>query len=334
VTTTVKNTVVSAAFATVLGAGLAQAADFKFNLANEYPASSLPAQAEQHFVDELKKRSGGRIEIVLHLGGSLGYKSRDHYTAVLDGAVQLASTPFDKIIGFAPIYALQSLPFVTPTFDQTEALYHVARPYYEAAFNKANQTLLFGAPWTPSGIWSKNRITSIDDLKGLKVRTIDSTSTKTFKDAGAAPIQLAWGDVVPSLTTNVISAVQTSDEGGVSVKIWEAGAKYFNALGYSLGINAVTMNLDVYKKLPDDLKKILRDVAADAERHAWQVGRSRVEHNRKIMKDSGAVFVDDVPKPVIEHLMKAGAPMFEEWKTQMGPDADKILAEYRKRTSS
>lgn len=309
------------------------AADFKFTLANEYPASSLPGQAEQQFVQELKEKSGGRIEITPHFGGSLGYKSRDHYTAVLDGTIHLASTPFDKIIGLAPIYALQSLPFVTPTIDQTEQLFNITRPYYEAAFNKANQTMLFGAPWTPIGIWAKRRIGSVDDLKGLKVRTTDVTSTRTFKDAGAAPIQMSWGDVVPALTTNVIGAVLTSDEGGVSSKIWEAGARYFNALGYSMGINAVTMNLDAYNRLPDELKKILREVSASSEKQAWEVARSRVEANKKAMKDNNAVFVDDVPKSVIDHLMKSGAPMMEEWKKQMGPNAETILAEFNRKST-
>ena len=144
---------------------------------------------------------------------------------------------------------------------------------------------------------------------------------------------MSWGDVLPALSTNLISAVLTSDEGGVSAKIWEAGAKYFNALGYTMGINAVTMNLDVYNKLPDDLKKAIRDAAADAEAHSWGVARSRVDANRKIMKDNGAMFVDDVPKVVIDHLMKAGAPAIDEWKKQMGPEADKILAEYNRLAS-
>ena len=313
-------------------AGAAQ--EFKLNLANEYPAASLPALADKDFADAIKARSGGKIEVVLHHNGSLGYKSRDHYNAVADGAVQLASTPFDKIIGLAPIYALQTLPFVTPTIDKTEVLLHIARPYYEAAFNKANQTMLFAEPWTPSGVWAKSRLGSIDELKGLKVRTIDSLATKTFRDAGAAPIQMAWGDVLPALTTNVITAVQTSDEGGVSVKIWEAGAKYFNFIGYGMGISAVTMNLDAFKKLPPDLQKAVRDVSAETEKKYWTLVRSRVDANKKVMADAGAVFVDDVPKPVIEHLMKAGAPMLDEWKKQMGPDSEKILAEFNSKAGS
>ena len=40
-----------------------------------------------------------------------------------------------------------------------------------------------------------------------------------------------------------ITGVLTSDEGGVNSKFWELGAKYFNSIGFAMGINAVTMNL-------------------------------------------------------------------------------------------
>ena len=326
--------VIAAVGAITLAGAAVSAADFEFELADEYPANSLPAQTDARFVELVREKTDGQIEITPHFGGALGYKSRDHYTAVRDGAIALASTPFDKLVGFEPIYALQSLPFVTPTIEQTEALFEVARPYYEAAFNRANQTLLLGGPWTPQGIWAKKEIRSIDDLKGLKVRTYDVTGTRTLKDAGAAPIQLAWGDVVPALSTNTIEGVLTSDEGGVSASFWELGAKYFNFLGYTMGINAVTMNLDAYEALPPELQRAVREAAAEAEEEAWQVVRERVAHNRKIMDEHGALFVDDVPQEVIDHLMHAGAPLIDEWKAEMGPDAEVIFAEFEKRMAN
>lgn len=316
---------------TINVSGNAVAAEFEFDLANEYAASSLPGQTETYFIEQLKEKSGGKIEVTAHFGGALGYKSRDHYSAVRDGAMAMASTPIDKLVGFAPIFPIQTMPFVSPTIDQTETLFQVCRPYYEKALNKANQTLILGSPWTPQGIWAKTKITSVDDLKGLKIRTYDVIGTKTLKAAGLAPIQLSWADVVPALSTGTIVGVLTSDEGGVNSKFWELGAKYFNFLGYGMGINALTMNLDAYNRLPEDQQKLLREVAADAEKRAWQIARSRVDSNKKIMQESGAFFVDDVPKEVIEHLKTAGAPLLEEWKKEMGADADAILTEYRKR---
>lgn len=315
-------------------AGLVQAAEYDFNLADEYAATSLPGQTDSHFAELVKDKSGGRIEITTHPGGALGFKSRDHYEAVRDGAITFASTPFDKLVGFAPIFTLQSLPFVTPTIEKTEIMFDVARPYYEAAFNQANQTLLLGAPWTPQGIWAKQKIGSVEDLQGLKLRTYDVTGTKTLKAAGAAPIQLTWADVIPALSTNTIVGVLTSDEGGVNSKFWELGAKYFNFLGYSMGINAITMNLDSYNALPPDLQQVLREAAAEAEAMAWERVRTRVQENKKIMADSGAEFVDDVPDVVIDHLMAAGSPLVDEWKQAMGPEAEMIMVEFEERAAT
>ena len=312
----------------------ATAADFKFNLANVSGANSLPAMADKIFADLVAAKSGGRIEVVSHPGGALGYKERDQYTAVEDGGLEMANTPFDKLVGLAPIFELQSLPFLTPTIAETKAMLDAARPWYEAAFNQANQTLLFGAPYTPQGIWARKLIRTPADLKGMKMRTYDVTGTKTFLAAGAQPVQLSWADVPSGLSTNVIEAVLTSDESGVSARFWDLGVKYFNFLGYTMGIGAVTMNMKKFTSLPANLQAAIRDSAAEAEKKAWEMANERVGQNKKTMADNGAVFVEDVPAEVINHLKTAGAPRFDEWKAKQGADADKIMAAFRSKARS
>ena len=299
----------------------------QLDLANEFAATTLPAEAEVRFIELVKEKTDGSIVITPHFGSALGYSSRDQFTAVRDGGVALASSPFDKYVGFAPIFKLQSLPFLTPSIESTEKLFDVARPYYEKAFNEANQTLLLGEPWTPQGIWARDKISSVDDLR-LKVRSYDPTGTKTLQRAGASPVQLAGADVVPALSTGTIDAVLTSDESGVSGRYWEHGVKYFNLLGYTMGISAVTMNLDAYNALSDEQQGELRAAAAQAEDEAWEKVRDRVEHNKQVMADNGAEFIDDVPAVVIDHLKKAGAPELDAWKAEMGPEAEEILTKF------
>lgn len=313
-------------------AGAATAGEvMKWNLASPNPSISLSGETGHLFCKLLKERSGGKLDVTPHYGAALGYKGRDQYSAIEDGAIEFASTAFDKIVGLDPIYELQSLPFLTPTIQQTKAMFESAKPYYEKAFNKANQTLLYGAPWTPQGIWAKKRIKSVADLKHLKMRTYDVTGLKTFKRAGASPIQLSWPDVVPGLSTNTIEAVLTSDESGVNGRFWEYGVKYFNFLGYTMGISALTMNRDLFNSLSKEQQDQIRSAAKEAEDWAWAGVHDRVKHNKKIMADAGAEFISDVPQEVIDHLKKAGEPLLGEWKKKMGPDSEKILADFKKR---
>ena len=305
------------------------AAEFKFDLANEYQASSLPGQTDADFAKAVTITSGGRIEVTNHPGGGLGFKSRQHFEAVMDGAIPIASTPFSSLEKIEPIFDLQSLPFITTTVNETEAMFIVAKPYYAKAFNMHNQTLLYGAPWTPQGIWEKTKIRKPEDLKGLKIRTYNAQGAEVLKAAGASPIQLSWADVIPALSNGTITGVLTSDEGGVNSKFWELGCKYFNSIGFAMGINAVTMNLDSYNALPVELKIALRVAADRAEQAAWRRARSRVSANKETLKSVGAEYVEDVPASVIDHIKVAAAPLKKAWIKNMGADeAAKIMAKF------
>jgi len=165
-------------------------------------------------------------------------------------------------------------------------------------------------------------------LKNLKIRTYDPNGTITFKNAGAAPIQLSWSDVVPQLGTGGIDAVLTSAEGGVSSKFWDLLSS-FSEINYSSPLNMIHMNADVYNKLPENLKKAVKEAAAQANDHAWQAAYERVQQNYKDMKAHNMTIVTDVPEDVLDKLAECGKPAVDEWLEKMGPDGGKILEEYR-----
>jgi TRAP-type C4-dicarboxylate transport system substrate-binding protein len=307
----------------------AQAAQYKFDLSDEYQATGPTGEAEQHFKDLVAKNSNGQIEITLHLDGSLGYKSADHNAAVRDGAIAMASTPVDHLGGLSPIFDFQSLPFIAPTYANLRELTDVCMPFYKEQEANQNQIILFTEAWTSTGLWTRKPINSPADLKGLKVRAYEAIGTKTFLRAGAAAIQMSWSDVIPALTTHTIDAVLTSDEGGVDAKFWELGVKYFNSIGFQQGISIVTMNKDAFNKLPPDMQKVILDAAADTDKFSWDALNGRVDKNKQIMAGAGGVFVDQVPAVVIQALKDAGAPVLAEWKAKMGPKAETILADYK-----
>ena len=308
----------------------ASAAEYKFNLSTVHAAQSMVGLAMMELAKHAKAESGGKIEITVHPGGALGFKGRDEYYGVQDGALSIGAAPFDKLLGLQTIYELQSLPFLTPTIKSTKAMWETAGPYFEKSFNKDNMTLLLGAPFTPQGIWAKIKIRKPEDLAGVKIRAYDLTGLKVLKAAGAAPIQMSWADVVPALSTNVIEGVLTSDESGCNGKFWEYGVKYFNSLGYTMGIAATFMNQDKFNDLPADMQQAIRAGAKAAEDWAWANTNDRVAFNVERMKKGGGVRLDDVPESVINHLKKAGKPLLGEWKKKMGPDADAILAAFEK----
>ena len=309
---------------------MAPAQEVAWDMPNEYGETSISGEADKVFAERLAANSGGRIVITNHYGGSLGYKSKDHWAAVEDQAVPIASTYTGVFTGFDPIFLMNNLPFMATDPTQSKALIDAARPWYAEAFAKGNQVLLLTEPWTPVGLWTKRPIASAADMQGLKVRTYDKNGTVTLQELGAAAIQMSWADVVPALSTNAIEAVLTSEEGGLSANFQEY-LDHYHYLNFTMGSNMVHINRDVLDALPDDLRQIVLDTAAEVEAELWMRAQDRIDLNVQRLREANVTAIQDVPGSFIDELKAASQVAIHEWRELIGGElADEILAAYAK----
>lgn len=320
----------------VCGAGLIMSAsvaslsaqDVKWDMANEYSDTSIHGQAQTVFTNVAKEASGGSIVITNHFGGSIGYKSKEHFDAVGDGALPIANTSMGQVAGIEPLFLLSSMPFLVGSADDAKLLWEVARPSYEKVFERNNQVLLYASPWPPAGVWAKKPITSGDELKGVKIRAWDASGTSTLINAGAAAIQMSWADVVPQLAAGGIDGVLTSAEGGTNSKFWEH-LSHFSAINYSMSLNMTHVNKDSWDALSDDQRAALQKAAQAASDAAWGALATRVAENYKDMEANGITVIRDVPTEFLGTLSKAGEQVYADWLKKVGADGQKILDDYR-----
>jgi TRAP-type C4-dicarboxylate transport system substrate-binding protein len=298
-----------------------------WDLANEYNATSIHAEGDVFFADQLKEKSGGAIEIVPHFGGALGYKSLDQFDAVGDGAIPLADTYVGPLGGIDPMFLLPSLPFLAKTAEEAALLYEVAKPYYDEIFAASNQKLLYSSPWPPSGIWAKKPVASMAELANLKIRTYDANGTITLKAAGAAPIQLSWADVVPQLSTGGIDAVLTSAESGTNAKFWEQ-LSHFTEINYAMPLNMLHINLDVFNGLTPELQQAVVEAAEATSERNWQAVLKRVDENYAEMQQNGITVVTDVPEDYLGALREAGQEALDDWLAKTGDEGQAIIEAY------
>lgn len=313
-----------------LGAGQVVAEE-NWNLANAYGAKTIHGEGNAVFADALAEESKGAIKLTVHAGGALGYKSKDHFDVVTDGAVEIADTPGNFLGGIDPLMLLSSLPFLANTVDEARILMDVAMPEYEKVFAAGGQKLLYASPWPASGIWAKTPIKSAADLNGVKIRTFDPNGTKTLKAIGAAPLQLAWADVVPQLATGGISAVLTSAEGGVSQKFVEH-TPFFTEINYAVPLNFVHMHQGTFDGLSTELQAAVMAAAARASDRNWAEVVGRTQKNYDILKADGGTIVTDLDDTFLKDLGSAGQDVLSEWLDKTGDRGKAILSDYRSKT--
>ena len=305
----------------------AQAADYQWDMANEYNDTSIHAEGDKLFSERLAELSDGAIEITHHFGGAIGFKSKDQLDAVGDGALPIANTYVGPLGGIEPMFLLPSLPFLAATTEEGRRLYEIARPEYERIFADNNQKLLYASPWPPSGIWAGEPVAGMEDLQNLKIRTYDANGTITLRAAGAAPIQLSWADVVPQLSTGGIEAVLTSAEGGTNAKFWEH-LSHFTEVNYAMPLNMVHINLDTWESLSPELQEAVLEAARAAEDHVWEAVQTRVRENYTAMEEAGMTVVTEVPDDYLAALREAGSEARADWLEKTGETGQAILDSY------
>lgn len=316
----------SLCYAFLLSTGAAHSQTM-LDMSNEYESNSIHGAGDQYFVDRVNELSKGDIVITLHAGAALGFRSADHLDAVGDGIIPLADTLGSVLAGSDPVFLVSSLPFISSNIREARALYDAARPEYEAFFEENGQILLYASPWPPSGIWANTPINTVEALEDLKIRTYDANGTRTLIEAGAAPIQLSWADVVPQLATGGIDAVLTSAEGGASAQFWEH-LTVFTEINYAMPLNFVHMNRDVFEDLTPASQDAIMEAAELADAHIWQALEQRVTQNYETMSAHDMVIIQEIDEALREKFANSAQVVIEEWREKAGAPGDDILRKY------
>ena len=91
-------------------AAVAHAQPIRWNMANEYPATSIQGEADARFAREVGERTGGRIQIVHQYDASSGIRSKDMVTAIARGTLPIGNTFMGALGAVEPVFVLPSLP--------------------------------------------------------------------------------------------------------------------------------------------------------------------------------------------------------------------------------
>ncbi len=323
----------TAVLATAALSGVALADPVKWDFSDEYGAnpSGLTYMAAEFCIAEVEKLAGDDLDITYHGGGALGFKSADHFEAVQDGSVQAAVTLLTQLSGVDPLFNLSSLPFIASSPEQAYQLWQVARPEYEKVFEENNMMLLWALPNAPSGIHAKQPINSVDALKGLRIRTYDVNGTDTLKAAGAAPLQIAWADLVPQLSTGGVDAVLTSADGGKQLSVWDYVTD-FTEVNYAMALFVAHVNKDAFDRLSPAAQSALMDTVDGCDKHNWEIMQETMTSPYAVMRENGMAITpdDDVPQEVFDLLQEAAGQVRDAWIEETGERANAILAEFDK----
>jgi TRAP-type C4-dicarboxylate transport system substrate-binding protein len=319
------NVLVSAcALVSLLGAASAQT---QWDLPTNYGASAFHTRNIVQFAADVEKATGGSLKIIVHPGGEM-IKHAEIKRAVSDGKAAAGEVLISLAAGEAPVYGVDSIPFLATGYDGARKLYEAQRPYLERQLAKEGLVLLFSVPWPPQGVYAKREIQSIGDLQGLKFRTYNAMTKRIAELAGAQPTQIEVPDLPAAFALGRVDIMITSASSGVQSKAEQYLTHYVDTQAW-VPRNMVFANKAAIDRLSVAEKKALTEAASAAEDRGWKLSIEEMTVKTKALKDAGIMVLS--PSPELQAgLAKIGGVIANEWATAAGADGEAMLAAYRK----
>ena len=313
-------------FALLLTSNFATSAE-KWDMALAYGASNFHSANATEFAKNVSDKSGGKLTIVTHPGGSL-YKGGEIFRAVRTGQAQIGERFMSALGKEDPLLEIDSQPFLASSYDDAMKLYMASKPEIVKGLDSKGLVFLYAVPWPAQGLYSKKEINSKADLKGLKFRAYNSSLIRLAELTGMAPTKIEAAEISQAFSTGAVESMITSPTTGKNSKIWENGVKYFYDIAAWYPKNMIIVNKDAWSKLDSATQKLVMSEAAIAEKKGWDLSKKGNTADKKALADAGMT-VGKVNSALNNHFKEVGSKMSKEWASRAGSRGQSVLAAYK-----
>ena len=317
-------TLISILFSVLLTANV-NAAE-KWDMALAYGASNFHSANAAEFAKNVSEKSGGKLTIVTHPGGSL-FKGGEIFRAVRTGQAQMGERFMSALGKVDPILEIDSQPFLATSYDDAMKLYQASKPAIIESLSQKGLVFLYAVPWPAQGLYSKNEINNVSDLQGLKFRAYNSATIRIAELTGMAPTKIEAAEISQAFSTGAVESMITSPTTGKNSKIWENGVKYFYDIAAWFPKNMIIANKKAWNKLDKETQDLIMKEAALAERKGWQLSKMGNKNDKKALADAG-MSVGKVNSALKQHFEKVGSQMASEWTKKAGSRGQTVLSAY------
>ncbi len=298
----------------------------KWDMPSAYGAGNYISKAYLGFAEDVKKRTNGELEITTHPGGSL-YKGADILRAVREGQVPLGGRFLGAHSKQVPMLGVDTIPFLATNREQSKKLYDASKDAVNDALAELGLKLLFAPVWPPQGLFSKKAVNTVEDMKGIKFRAYDSSTTRLANLMGAVPTKTEASEIAQAFSTGVAESMMASGAIGLWQKIWDYADHYYEVNAW-LPKSGVVVNSVAWDGLDDSTKTALTEAAATAESAVWNEMEAQNAGYIATMKKNG-MKVEAPSAELLAGLNKIGEQMTEEWIKAAGDAGAKVIDAYR-----
>ena len=283
-------------------------------------------KAAEYMKEQLEAQSDGRIILEIYPSATLA----DQVPAcemMMDGTLDFFGGSVVAVENFIDAFKIVDLPYLVSDVESADTL-------FEGEVGQELDAMLpdiglENLGWCEYGFRNtynnKRPIEKVEDLKGLKIRAIESPiSIGMWTAFGTDPTPIAWSEVYSSLEMGTVDGADGPNALFASAQM-ETVVKYMSTTQHMYTPGVILASKATMDKLPEDLQELVRKVGKEAADQMKQETRTTQGAAAEQMAANG-LQINEVDPAVREELAALCKTVYEENRDIIGAEFyDKVM---------
>ncbi len=305
------------------------AADFEFKLGVNTPDTHPLTIRLTEAAREAAARSAGRLAVTVFANSQLG-GDPEMLSQLRAGGIELLAAPSMTLSTLVPLSGLPSVGFAFQSYDQVwSAMDGGVGDLVREAIGRAGivpMKKIWDNGFRQITSSSSRQLTSVDDLKGFKIRVpVTALLTSLFSGLGALPSSISYSELYSALQTHIVEGQENPLAQVSTGKLYEV-QKYCALTNHCWSGYWIVANRRAMSGLPADLSAIL-DESFDAAAMKERADLSAMDRSLQgELTAQGMVFNAPDPRQFRNALVQAG--FYTQWQKTYGNEAWERLEQY------
>ncbi|WP_373523068.1 TRAP transporter substrate-binding protein [Aquiflexum sp.] len=259
----------------------------------------------------VEEKSEGKVQIRIYPNQQLGTE-RELVELLQIGSLGMTKVSSATLESFAPKIQVLSMPYLFRDDAHREKV--LKGEIGRQLLSESEEFWLKGLVYYDAGkrsFYTKTKsVESPEDLKGLKVRTLESNmAINMIKSFGSSPTPVSYGELYTALQQGIVDGAENNPPSLYTSRHYEV-CKFYSMNEHTAVPDVVIVSTKVWNTLDDEEKQWIQEAADESAVFQYKLWAASVEESLKEMEKAGVTITYPDPTP----FRQAVESLYESFK--------------------
>ncbi|MGO4886734.1 TRAP transporter substrate-binding protein [Anaerobacillus sp. MEB173] len=272
------------------------------------------------FAEIVEEKTEGSVKVEVYPNGVLG-GDREVFEGLQLGSIEATTISTGPVAQFAPRFSVFDLPFLFPT---AEVAYEVLDgPLGEELLGDLDSQGVVGLNYWENGFRhltnNVKEVKSIDDIKGLKIRTLENElHIDMWRELGANPTPMAFTELFAGLQQGVVDG-QENPVGNVTTTNFYEVQKYITKTNHIYNASVFMISEGFWNSLTEEEQQMIKEAADEARDYQRELNQQEDIDAFEFLTEVGMTITELSPEEM-EKIVEKVQPIYEKYSSKIGEE--------------